>query len=466
MATVYPYGAVTTTKDPSSAGSRAALPKGPRRRLISPLQEFLRTESAGGIVLGITAVVALVWANTATTAYEDFWHAEIGFISLGGLDATTDLRHLVVDGLMAIFFFVVGMEIKRELTVGELKERRVALLPVFAAVGGMVLPALLFAAITAGDSDAVRGWGIPMATDIAFAVGAISLLSKHVPNQLAAFLLAVAVVDDIGAIAVIAVFYSDGIQALWLAAAIVGLAGIYGLVRLHVYSWVPYLALGLAVWAAVQQSGVHATIAGVAIGLLMPVYSRRGDRSACPEASTIIDELARGEGDHSDEIGRWQRLQTLGKESVPMLERYEHHLHPWSSFVILPLFALSEAGIVLTGDTVSDALGSRITLGVAVGLILGKTLGVFLGAYLATKIRIADLPGGVTWAHIIGVGALAGIGFTVAIFVAGLAYTDEALIDEAKFGILAASILAGLLGALILRLVSKNGKEDPEAEPA
>jgi NhaA family Na+:H+ antiporter len=414
-------------------------------------------------------VIALVWANVAAAHYEDFWHAEIGFISVGGFEATTDLRHLVVDGLMAVFFFVVGMEIKRELTVGELKERRVALLPVFAAIGGMVLPALLFTVVTAGDSEALRGWGIPMATDIAFAVGAISLLSKHVPNQLAAFLLAVAVVDDIGAIAVIAIFYSDGIQVLWLAAAVAGLGIIHGMVRAHVYSWVPYVVLGLGVWAAVQQSGVHATIAGVAIGLLMPVYSRRGDRSACPEAASIIDELASGVASHSAEIGRWQRLQLLGRESVPMLERYEHHLHPWSSFVILPLFALSEAGIVIRGDTVSEALGSSITHGVILGLVVGKTMGIFLGAYIATRIRIADLPAGVTWPHILGVGALAGIGFTVAIFVAGLAYSNQALVDEAKFGILAASILAGLLGALILRFISKSGRSRTgagELEPA
>jgi len=418
------------------------------------------------MVLGVAAVVALIWANVATAHYEDFWRAEISFISVGGVEATTDLRHLVVDGLMAIFFFVVGMEIKRELTVGELKERRVALLPVFAAVGGMVLPALLFVMIAAGDGAALTGWGIPMATDIAFAVGAISLLSKHVPNQLAAFLLAVAVVDDIGAIAVIAIFYSGGVEVAWLGAAVVGLLAIYAIVRIHVYSWVPYLVLGFGVWAAVQQSGVHPTIAGVAIGLLMPVYSKRGDRSACPEAASIIEDLEGGVAEHSAEIGRWQRIQTLGRESVPMLERYEHHLHPWSSFVILPLFALAEAGIVISGDSVSAALSSRITLGVVVGLLVGKTLGIFLGSYAATKIRVAELPAGVTWFHLLGVGALAGIGFTVAIFVAGLAYTDPALIDEAKFGILAGSILAGLLGAVILRLISKNSATRLETEPA
>ena len=457
---------MTSKKDPERLGPRVPLPEGPRRRLISPLQEFVRTESAGGIVLGIAAIVALVWANLSPEIYEDFWHIEIGFRS-GDLNATTDLRHVVVDGLMAIFFFVVGMEIKREMTIGELKERRVALLPVFAALGGMVLPAALFVMVTAGDGGAIDGWGIPMATDIAFAVGAISLLSKHVPNQLAAFLLAVAVVDDIGAIAVIALFYSSGIAVAWLGAALAGLLAIHLMVRIHVYSWVPYAAVGLAVWAAVQASGVHATIAGVAIGLLMPVYSRRGDRSACPEASSIIEELEGGEVSHSEEIGRWQRLQTLGRESVPMLERYEHHLHPWSSFVILPIFALAEAGIVLRGDTIGDALSSSITHGVALGLLVGKTFGIFLGAYLATKLGIADLPKGVRWPHILGVGALAGIGFTVALFIAGLAYTDQTLIDDAKFGIFAASILAGILGAVILRLVSRaTAKAEAEREAA
>ena len=397
----------------------------------------------------------MVWANLWPEDYESFWKAQLGFFSVGDFEATTDLRHLVVDGLMAIFFFVVGMEIKRELTVGELRERRVALLPVFAAIGGMVLPAAIFFALTTGDSEAVRGWGIPMATDIAFAVGALSLLSRHVPVQLAAFLLAVAVVDDIGAIAVIAIFYSDGVALAWLGAAVVGLAAIHGCVRAHVHSWAPYAALGIMVWAAVFQSGVHATIAGVAIGLLMPVFSKRGDRSAAPEAADIISDLESAPDSHGEEISRWQRLQTLGRESVPMLERYEHHLHPWSSFVILPLFALSEAGIVIRPETVTEALESPITLGVVLGLIVGKTVGIFLGAWIATVIGLADLPKHVSWPHIIGVGALAGIGFTVAIFVATLAYDDAGLIDQAKFGIVVASIVAGVLGALILRLVAK-----------
>jgi len=449
---------VTTHQDPIREGPRVPLPSGPGRRLISPLQEFLRTEIAGGVILAIAAVIALIWANVGGDSYENFWKSEIGFLAVGDFSASTDLRHFVVDGLMAIFFFVVGMEIKREMTVGELKERRVALLPVFAAVGGMVLPALIFFSLTVGDSEAARGWGIPMATDIAFAVGALSLLSKHVPVQLAAFLLAVAVVDDIGAIAVIAIFYSDGVQIAWLAAAVVGLAAVYGLVRAHVNSWVPYAALGLLVWAAVFQSGVHATIAGVAMGLLMPVYSRREDNSAAPEASSILEGIAAGTASHSEEISRWQRIQTLGRESVPMLERYEHHLHPWSSFLILPLFALSAAGIKITGETIEGAMTSSVTLGIVLGLVVGKIFGIFLGSWIATKIGVADLPDRVTWLHILGVGALAGIGFTVAIFVATLAYGEGTFLDEAKLGILFASVAAGVIGAVILRLVAKIGR--------
>jgi NhaA family Na+:H+ antiporter len=436
----------TTPGAPSPAGVAG-------RRVLEPLQKFLRTESASGILLGVAALVALVWANVATESYDEVWSATIGF-TIGDWSPSMDLRQVVVDGLMALFFFVVGMEIKRELTIGELAERKVALLPVFAAAGGMVVPAGIFLAVTAGDATAAQGWGIPMATDIAFAVGALSLVSRHVPIQLAAFLLAVAVVDDIGAIAVIALFYSSGLEPLWLGAAIGGLAIVYAMVRLHVFAWIPYAALGVLVWAAVLESGVQPAIAGVAMGLLMPVYARTPDAAGCGEASEIIAEIEREDTGHGADVARWQRVQEIGRESVPMLERFEDRLHPYTSFVVLPLFALSEAGIVITSDVLQDAAGSTVTLGVALGLIVGKTAGVLLGAWIATLLGLAVLPRAMRWVHVAGVGMLAGIGFTVAIFVATLAYDDELLVNEAKIGIMGASVVAAVIGIIALRLIA------------
>ncbi len=401
-----------------------------------------------------------MWANLSPSGYEEFWATKVSFISVSGFEASASLSKLVVDGLMAIFFFVVGMEIKRELVIGELAERRVATLAVFAAIGGMAVPALIFTAVNLGDGEALRGWGIPMATDIAFALAALSLLRGWIPVQLAAFLLAVAVVDDIGAITVIALFYSEGISLLWLGAAAAGLLLVVAAVRLHVTAWVPYAILGLLVWIAAYQSGVHATIAGVAMGLLMPVFARREPGSAGAEAREIAAEIHRVSA--RSHIARWRRLRTLGNESVPMLERFEHALHPWSSFIILPVFALSSAGIVIRSDTLSAAAESTVSIGVVAGLIGGNIIGIPLGAWIATRLGLARLPDMVTWPHVIGAAAFAAIGFTVSIFVATLAYDDQALVDQAKLGILVASITAALIGALILRLVGRRAAEDAD----
>jgi NhaA family Na+:H+ antiporter len=438
---------------------RETIDVGGRKRLLNPLQDFLRTEIAGGVVLALAAVAALAWANIWPDAYEDFWQIKVSFVSVEGFEASATLRKLVVDGLMAFFFFVVGMEIKRELVVGELAVRRVAALGVFAAAGGMAVPALIFAALNAGDGEALRGWGIPMATDIAFALGALSLLRMRVPIQLAAFLLAVAVVDDIGAIAVIALFYTDEVSVAWLVAGLVGLGATYALVRAHVHSWVPYAVVGIFVWTAAYQSGVHATVAGVAMGLLMPVFAKREITSAGVEAVEIAGEIERSDGRRGVDIGRWQRLQTLGRESVPMLERFEHALHPWSSFVVLPIFALSSAGIVIRSDTIADAATSRISIGVALGLVLGNMIGIPMGAFVATRLGLAQLPTNVTWLHVLGAAAFAGIGFTVSIFIATLAYDDQTLVDQAKLGILVASLVAGSIGALILRSIEKTPRD-------
>jgi len=387
---------------------------GAARRLVRPLQEFLATETAGGALLLAAAAAAIAWANAPFgDTYFDFWAARLN-IDLGAVAIDEALVSWVNDALMAVFFFVVGLEIKRELTRGELAERRKAALPAIAAVGGMLAPALIFLAINLGG-DGERGWGIPMATDIAFAVGVLTLAGARVPLSLKVFLLALAIVDDLGAIAVIALFYTDDLALPWLAAAIALFAMTYVLARLGVRHIFIFAAIGLVAWLAVYESGIHATIAGVMMGLLIPSGDSGGEAS--------------------------------------VLMRLEHVLHPWTSFVIVPIFALANAGIVLDGGIVRDAASSPVSLGVALGLMLGKPIGIVLFAFAAVKLGVASLPDGVRWPQVAAVGMVAGIGFTVSLFIAPLAFSDTGLVDEAKLGVLAGSMLIGIAGLVALRLL-------------
>jgi NhaA family Na+:H+ antiporter len=407
-------------------------------RFIRPLRDFLRTESAGGAVLVLAAVVALVWANSPWDAsYADFWSTDLS-ITLGSRELDLTLREWVNDGLMVLFFFVVGLEIKRELVEGELREPRRAALPAIAALGGMVVPALLYVAITAG-TDAASGWGIPMATDIAIAVGVLSLLGSRVVPSLALFLLALAIVDDIGSILVIAIFYSDGIHtgALALAIGVIGLvvlARVAGVRRVWVYG-----GLGAIAWLALHESGVHATLVGVAFGLLTPARPVR--RREYIDADQLLD-LSTVDAAHE--------TADLARQSVSVVEWLEHRLHPWTSFVVVPLFALANAGIPLGADATRDALGARVTYGVLAGLVVGKVVGITAFSWLAVRLRAGVLPDSVRWPQLAGVGALGGIGFTVSIFVTGLAFDDPVLQDRAKVGILLASVVSALLGAVVL----------------
>jgi NhaA family Na+:H+ antiporter len=406
--------------------------------VLRPLVDFLHTEAAGGVVLLVAAAVALVWANSPfQDSYAELWHTHLS-ISLGDHTLDLDLQEWVNDGLMTIFFLVVGLEIKRELVEGELREPRRAAMPAIAALGGMVVPALIYTAINAGG-DAADGWGIPMATDIAMAVGVLSLLSRRVPPTLKLFLLALAIVDDIGAIVVIAVFYSSGIEpaALGVAAVLlvlVALAKWAGVRHMTVY-----FVLGLGLWLAVEESGVHATLVGVILGLMAPTRPIRQRRLIDEEALT---DLSSAEAAHETAV--------LARESVSVVEWLEHLIHPWTSFVILPLFALANAGIPLSREALSDAASSPITLGVVLGLVVGKLVGVTAFTWLAARLGLGVLPAGATWRDIVGVAALAGIGFTVSIFITGLAFADVARQNEAKVGILVASALAAGLGSLIL----------------
>jgi Na+:H+ antiporter, NhaA family len=433
---------------PAEAGSSGPV-------FIAPLRNFLHTEAAGGVVLVVATVVALVWANSPwKDSYLDLWHTHLT-ISLGSHSIDMDLQEWVNDALMVIFFFVVGLEIKRELVEGELRDPRRAALPAIAAVGGMVVPALIYVAINAGG-DGARGWGIPMATDIAMAVGVVSLLGRRVAPSLKLFLLALAIVDDIGAILVIAVFYSHGIHldAVLLAAALVAL--IIVMRRAGIRAIPAYVVVGGALWLALFESGLHATLDGVILGLLAPTRPVR--------RRELIDETALAD---LSTVTAARETTRLARESVSVVEWLEHLLHPWTSFVIVPLFALANAGIPLSSDTLSAAASSRITYGVVVGLVVGKLIGVSGFAWLATRLRIGVLPDGAGWRGILGVAAVAGIGFTVSIFVAGLAFDTIALQYEAKVGILAASVLAAILGSVILvRSVPPGDGAEARAAPA
>jgi NhaA family Na+:H+ antiporter len=419
------------------------------RLVLQPLQTFLRTEEAGGILLLAAAVAALLWANSPWRAsYDALWHAQLT-IGLGPWSLAEDLQHWINDGLMALFFLVVGLEIKRELTTGELRDPRAAALPAIAALGGMAVPALLYLAINPSGEPA-RGWGIPMATDIAFALGVLAIVGRGLPTALKTFLLALAIVDDIGAILVIAIFYSGSISP-WSLLAAGGLLGlILVLQRLQVRWTVVYVLLGVGVWLATFQSGVHATIAGVALGLATPSVPFQRPRAVSLEAHRIADDTVDDPVPPDADAHQWLHLAGLTREAVSPLARLEHLLHPWSSYVIIPVFALANAGVAITRSTLGEALTSGVTLGVVVGLVVGKTVGVAVFTWLATRTGITRLPEGVGWGQLVGVAALAGIGFTVSLFITSLAFQTQAVQDAAKVGILAASVLAGLLGALLL----------------
>jgi Na+:H+ antiporter, NhaA family len=430
---------------PSWSNSARPVP----RLVLRPLQAFLQTEQAGGVLLLAAAVAALVWANSPWQAsYDSFWHTQLT-IGIGSWSLAEDLQHWVNDGLMALFFLVVGLEIKRELLTGELREPRVAALPAVAALGGMAVPALLYLAINPGGEPA-RGWGIPMATDIAFALGVLALVGSRLPAALKSFLLALAIVDDIGAILVIAIFYSGSVEVLALLAAGALLALILILQRRHVRWTVVYVLLGVGVWLATFQSGVHATIAGVALGLVTPAVPFQRPKAVSLEAHRIADDTVDDPFPPDADAHQWLHLADLTREAVSPLARAEHLLHPWTSYLIVPLFALANAGVPITGSTLGEALSSGVTLGVVVGLVVGKIAGVTAFTWAATKTGITRLPDGVRWRHLVGVAALAGIGFTVSLFITSLAFQRPELQDAAKVGILAASLLAGLLGALLL----------------
>jgi Na+:H+ antiporter, NhaA family len=420
----------------------------PRPAVTVPLRRFLATEVGSGLLLIAATVVALLWANSPFgDGYERLWTTEAG-VRIGAADLTMDLRHWVDDGLMALFFLVVGLEVTRELAVGELRDRRTVGVPVLAALGGMVLPALIFTAVNAGGAGA-RGWGIAMATDIAFVLGALALLGPRCPDQLRLFLLTVAIVDDIGAILVIAVFYSDELALGPLLAAVVLVGALVALRFLRIWRSPAYVAVGLALWLAVYESGVHATIAGVLVGLLIATRA--------PAPPTEIDPYARAlaEDPATPEQARLTRLAATA--TISPNERIQYALHPWTSYLIVPLFALANAGVRLDAETLRQSATSPVTLGIVVALVVGKSIGISGSTLLALRLRIGVLPGEIRRGQLVGGATLAGIGFTVALFIADLAFADAALREQAVIGVLAGSLLAALLGGTIFRLLGDRG---------
>ena len=430
------------------------------RVVLQPLQSFLETEAAGGVLLLIATVVALVWANSPWQgSYERVWQTELT-IGLGRWELSHTLGAWVSDGLMTLFFLVVGLEIKREILIGELRDARAAIVPVVAAIGGMVVPALLFLGIV-GDADGRNGWGIPMATDIAFAVGILTLVARSAPPSLKAFLLTLAIVDDIGAIVVIAVFYSGGVSAGPLLIAVAGCGAIVLLQRIHVRAAAVYVALGVVVWIATSESGIHPTIAGVALGLLTPAVPFQRSRTVSREAHRVADETVDEPSPPDADAAYWLYLASLSREAVSPLARVEAILHPWVSFAIVPLFALANAGVDLSGGALSGTAGSSLALAVVVGLVVGKPLGIALGTALVVRTRVGRLPSGAGWRDVVGVGAVAGIGFTVSLLITDLAFAGSALEEGAKLGILAASVLAGAIGAAVLGFRRSSRRSRP-----
>ena len=439
-------GSDSFLKRPTFASSDNSLAKFVAR----PVLRFIDREVAGGILLLVATAAALIWANSAwADGYQNFWHAEIE-LAVGSWHLPhLSVGHFVNDALMALFFFVVGLEIKRELVTGDLSSFRAAALPAIAALGGMAVPAALYLTLN-GAGEASRGWGIPMATDIAFAVGIVALLGARVSPKINLFLLTLAIVDDIGAIAVIAIFYTSDLSTNWLLIAVAGLAAVWLLQRLRVWVIPIYMALGIFIWYATLESGVHATIAGVALGLLTPARPLLNQR----DAQQIVDALP-----SNANVAEVRHASFLAQESVPLTERLENMLHPFTAFMIIPIFALANAGISLSSDKISAAASSSVTMGIVLGLVVGKPLGIALFAWVATRFGF-PLPDGVRWPQFIGMGFAAGIGFTVSIFVAGLAFESYAITDLAKIGILMASLVAAIAALLLLRL----GDPSPPSE--
>ncbi|MCP4882773.1 MAG: Na+/H+ antiporter NhaA [Flavobacteriales bacterium] len=427
------------------------------------ISRFINEEAYGGILLIIATIIALIWANSSFyESYHHIWHEYKVGIIWGDIDLVASLHHWINDGLMALFFFVVGLEIKREIMGGELSSLKKASLPIAAAVGGMLLPAVFYAIVVINYPEYINGWGIPMATDIAFALGLLALLGSRVPLNLKIFLTALAIADDLGAVMVIAVFYTESIdynELLYagICLAIMIIANFAG-VRRTVF----YAIIGFAgVWIAFVYSGVHATIAGVLIALTIPARTKIGETDYINKLTLFLDKFKLEKPDEKSTLLTKKQvhvisdIENLNKKAHTPLQKLEHALHPVTAYFILPVFALSNAGVHIDGN-ITDLLVHPISLGIIAGLVLGKWIGISLLSWLVVKLKFASLPEGVNWNQIRGVAFLAGIGFTMSMFISDLAFKDEEFKQIAKVGIMAASVISAIIGMVWLSMTSSK----------
>ncbi len=424
-----------------------------------PFEDFFKHQASGGMVLVGATLLALVLANSPLSHhYFEFWENEVAF-GFRDFGLTQSLHHWINDGLMAVFFFVVGLELKREFLAGELSSLRKATLPIAAALGGMLLPALIYHLIDPSGPEAA-GWGIPMATDIAFALGIIALLGDRIPRSLAIFLTALAIVDDLGAVLVIALFYTGDLSEASLLLA----GGFFALLilgnRLGIQHPNYYALIGFALWVALLKSGIHASVAGVLIGATIPVRPRHGHDEFLEEIDRLLTryrqlETREGPFHHEERLGTLLALEHVCHDAMSPLQRMEHEMNGWVIFGVIPVFALANAGITLQWGELVASISHPVTQGVALGLLLGKPLGIFLFTWLAVRVGLADMPQGSSWTDILGIGILGGIGFTMSMFITNLAFRQSALVADAKVGIFAASLLAGVFGYALL---SRRGR--------
>ncbi|MFH1481830.1 MAG: Na+/H+ antiporter NhaA [Pseudomonadota bacterium] len=432
-------------------------------QIIEPFQRFFKKFVTGSYPLFFATMLALIWANISAPSYQHIWHAEMTF-ALGPFQITKSLIHWIDEALMALFFFTVGLEIKREMLVGELASPKRALLPIVAALGGMVVPALIYISLNYGRPS-YQGWGIPMATDIAFSLAVLAILGKKVPVGLKVFLSALAIADDLGAVLVIALFYTKEINGQSLLVSGVFLVALGLANRLWIRKTLIYALLGIGMWLAILGSGIHATVAGVVVALFVPARGRYDTDTFIQKVKGSL-EAFECEPDscgytillNQRHLNAVQAIDLACYDVETPLQRMEHSLQSWIALLILPLFALANSGLVLKGLNINEALTHPVTLGVALGLTLGKPIGISLGTYLAFKVLKTPLPSGVNWTHIAGAGLLGGIGFTMSLFISGLSFSTAQFTDFSKLGIIAGSIISGVLGLIILKIgkVSKQ----------
>ena len=430
------------------------------KRISKPLKDFIQKETSSSIILFAVSIIAIIWANSSYGGvYEDLWNHKF---TIGFADTKFHLSKSLIlwinDGLMAIFFFVIGLEVKREVLAGELTTLRKASLPIFAAIGGMLFPVLIFMFLGAGKPG-VEGWGIPMATDIAFTLGILTILGKRVPIGLKIFLTAFAIVDDIGAVIVIAIFYSSNIQwdLLFYAMLLIGFVGFLSYKK--IYSQYFYYVIGFIVWFLFLKSGVHPTISGVLMAFTFPI-TRSVELSDYIKKVTIQFHIFKGSKPTSEQLLSDEQIHALdsvgsmNKQLVSPLQQLEHSLHGWVSYIIMPIFALANAGVVISFSGLGDF--SHISYNIALALVFGNTIGIMVMSFIAIKLKWADLPENVNYKQLFGVSLLGGLGFTMSLFIANLAYVDEELITAAKMGVIIGSLVAGGLGYIVLRLTLKK----------